>query len=131
MKKYERILFYDGDCGFCNSAVQFVLKRRKRDIYFVPLQSPMAHELLGEQNVEINLDTMYYWKKNMLFNRSSAAIAISQDLKGIYPLIGWLGKLIPICFRDKLYNYIATRRQKIRKGFCAIPKESEKYLFLQ
>lgn len=39
----DKILFYDGDCVFCNASVQFALKHRKKNsIYFSALQSELA-----------------------------------------------------------------------------------------
>ena len=37
------IIFYDGICILCNNAVEFVIKRDKKNtIFFSPLQSPFA-----------------------------------------------------------------------------------------
>ena len=123
------IVFYDGDCGFCNSSVQFILNKRKRDFYFCPLQSNKAKELLAEHNITINLDTIYLLKDQSVYDRSSAALQICKGLKGGYPLmIGFY--IVPKFIRDIVYNVIAKRRHRLRNGFCAIPKEDEKKLFI-
>lgn len=128
-KNIDNIVFYDGDCGFCNASVQFILKKRKVDFYFCPLQSDFAEKCLKEHQIEINLETIYYKKKNRLYNRSSAALKICAGLKGGYPLLQFFW-IIPKFLRDLVYNAIAKRRHRIKKGYCAIPKEEEKKFFL-
>lgn len=126
----NKILFYDGDCGFCNSSVQIVLKNKKiDDIYFATLQSKFAINTLNKKGIEIKLDTLYYLKNETIYSKSSAALQITKDLKFPFPL--FLGfYIIPRFIRDLVYTAIANRRHKIKSGFCVIPLENEKKLFL-
>lgn len=124
---YNRVVFYDGDCGFCNSSVQFILNKKKSPFYFAPLQSDMAQEILAKHNVKIEMDTIYYLKDGQLYDRSSAALQIARGLKGGYPLL-FAFYLIPKFLRDPFYNFIARRRHRIRSGYCMLPaKEDEQY----
>lgn len=129
IQKYNPIIFYDGDCGFCNSVVQFVLKRRKKDFYFAALQSESAKELLAKKNIEIKLDTIYFISNEKVYNKSSAALQICKGLKGIYPL-AVICYIFPKFIRDVVYDFIAKRRHKLKSGFCAIPQVEEKKFFL-
>jgi predicted DCC family thiol-disulfide oxidoreductase YuxK len=123
------VVFYDGDCGFCNSSVQFILNKRKRDFYFCALQSERAQEMLREHSVEINMDTIYFSKNGKIYDRSSAALQICKGLRGGYPLlVGFY--IVPKFIRDGVYNMIAKRRHRIRAGYCALPKEDEQRLFV-
>ena len=126
---YDRIIFYDGECGFCNSTVQFILKKRSKDFYFVSLQSDKAKKLLEPHSVIIEVDTIYYLKQDILSERSNAALRILRDIKGLYPLLQ-IFYLIPRFLRDAIYNSIAKRRHRIRKGFCLTLQEEEKKYFL-
>lgn len=123
------IVFYDGSCGFCNSSVQFILKKRKQTIHFATLQSSLAKEVLNKEGIEIQMDTLYLYVNGKVDNRSTAALKICTYLKGGYPLMMgfWI---VPKFIRDGVYNYIAKRRHKIRAGYCVIPTEEEKALFL-
>lgn len=122
-------MFYDGECGFCNSSVQFILGKKKKPFYFVALQSDTAKELLSAHNITIKLDTIYYLKNGRLFDKSSAALQITKGLNGLYPLMfGFY--IIPKFLRDPFYNFIAKRRHKIRAGYCVIPKEEDKVFFI-
>lgn len=128
-KQMDNIVFYDGDCGFCNASVQFILKKRKIDFFFSPLQSEFAQHCLGEHKIEINLETIFYKKNNRMYNRSSAALKICGGLKGAYPLllVFWI---VPKFLRDMVYSAIAKRRHRIKKGFCVMLNDEEKKFFL-
>ena len=126
----NKILFYDGDCGFCNSSVQFVLKNRKHNhIYFATLQSELAKTTLGKKGITIELDTLYYLKNNIVYNKSSAGLQISKELKLPYSIISIL-YFVPKFIRDFFYIQIAKRRHKIGSNFCVLPNEAEKSLFI-
>lgn len=123
----ENLVFYDGDCGFCNSSVQFILSKKKKPFYFIPLQAERTRDLLNPFEITINLDTIYFLSEGKLYDRSSAALRIAKGLKGLYPLL-FAFYIVPKFIRDAIYNFIARRRHKLRAGYCMIPKpEDEKY----
>lgn len=124
------ILFYDGDCGFCNSSVQFVLKHRKHNaIYFATLQSDLAKQTLNKKGIEIKLDTLYFLKDDKVYHKSTAALRITSELKFPYPFLK-VFLIVPKFIRDVVYSFIANRRYKIQNGFCLLPTELEKELFI-
>ncbi|MDA7802954.1 DUF393 domain-containing protein [Crocinitomix sp.] len=126
----DNIVFYDGDCGFCNSSVQFILEKKKAVFHFLPLQSPIAQKILDEHNTTINLDTIYYLRSGKLYDRSSAALQIARGLRGGYPLFfGFY--LIPKFLRDPFYNVIAKIRHKIKAGYCMIPTTEDQQYFIK
>jgi predicted DCC family thiol-disulfide oxidoreductase YuxK len=129
-KKYDSIVFYDGDCGFCNSTVQFILSKRKRIFYFSPLQSDFAKVHLGQHGIEIEIDTIYYSIKGKIYERSSAALQISKGLKGILPLL-YFFYVVPRFLRDWIYNGIAKRRHRLRSGYCVIPTKQNQEFFIE
>ncbi len=126
---FDNVVFYDGECGFCSSSVQFILKRRKRDVFFIPLQSEKAKETLDSFGIQIHLDTIYYLKKNKVYDRSSAALRICLQLKKGYPLLFAL-YLIPKFLRDPFYNMVAKRRHTLKAQSCMLPSSRERRLFL-
>lgn len=126
----KRIVFYDGDCGFCNTSVQFILNKRKKDIYFAALQSELAEQELSKRGESIQMNTLYFLEKGVLYKKSTGALRIAKYLKGILPLLYWIGTLVPRVFRDWVYDLVAKHRHKISPGACAIPSEEEKKLFL-
>jgi len=126
----NKILLYDGDCGFCNSSVQFVLKNKKvDDIYFATLQSSFAQQKMKAKGIEIKMDTLYFLKNDTIYSKSSGALQLTKELKFPYPI--FLGfYIIPKFIRDYFYSAVAKRRHKISVRYCILPSENEKKLFL-
>ena len=129
LNETKKILFYDGDCGFCNSSVQFALKHQKNEIYFATLQSKFAIILLEKNGIKIELDTLYFYNHEKIYNKSSGALRLAKELKFPYNLL-FAFYIVPKFLRDTVYSFISKRRHKIKSGFCVIPKETEKKLFL-
>ena len=126
----NRIVFYDGDCGFCNTTVQFILDKSKKDFYFAPLQSNFAKQELSKYEIVIKLDTIYYKSGDNIYERSAAALQIAKGLRGGYPLL-FAFIIIPPFIRNWVYDQIAKRRHKIRAGYCKIPTAEEKQFFIE
>ena len=129
-EKFKNIVFYDGDCGFCNRNVQFILKHRKEEFHFVPLQSNLAKKILDQYEVDILLNTLYFLSKGKLYEKSTAALQIARKLKGAYPVFFYIGSVVPKLVRDWFYDQIAKKRHRIQKDFCVLPREDETDFFL-
>ena len=132
MKWNEKsIVFYDGDCGFCNNVVRLVLKfERKPEIYFCALQSDFAKNFFLSNHGQVpNLETFYFFTNYQLYSQSNGALALVRNLKFPFPLLQMF-RIIPVCQRDQLYRFIAKRRHRLSKGFCLIPTNEQKSRFL-
>ncbi len=127
----ENIVFYDGDCGFCNRSVNYVLKHDKtKSIHYASLQSEVAKEIFLSNNwPEADLSTFYFMRDGQLLGKSRAAFKV---LKFFPWYMQWLQifRIFPVGFRDWVYDQIAKRRRRISKGYCVMPDENEKKLFL-
>lgn len=128
----RKIIFYDGDCGFCNLSVQFVLNHeRSHNIYFSSLQSDYAVTFFKEMKLPApDLSTFYYYSNGILFQKSTAALKVIPELKW-YLRIGIIAWIIPAFLRDKLYDFVAKRRKKLAKGFCVLPAAEQQKRFLK
>jgi predicted DCC family thiol-disulfide oxidoreductase YuxK len=133
------IVLYDGVCGFCNRAVQFILKRDKQDRFrFAALQSEFATSLLRKHGITTNdLDTLYLVLNNgqrgeRLLDRSSASIAIQRELGAFWRLLANCYSILPLSLRDWGYNLIARNRYRIFGKYetCPIPKPGDRHKFL-
>ncbi|WP_373710272.1 thiol-disulfide oxidoreductase DCC family protein, partial [Kaistella sp.] len=69
-------VFYDGECGFCNFWVHWILKKDvKNQFLFASLQSEFGQQFLSERNLELkNLDTLYLWKPEKYYLQKSQAV---------------------------------------------------------
>lgn len=125
------IVFYDGECGFCNKVVQFVLEHEKKEeIHFTALQSSFAQEFLSKQGLHnVDYSTFYFWDQKILSNQSTAALKLLKHLN--YPI-----KLLQVCWiiprfiRDGVYQLIARNRKKLAGNFCALPTPEQRKRFL-
>lgn len=129
----KTILLFDGVCNFCNSTVNFVIKRDKKNQFvFAPLQSDTAKKLC--ENFTVNpadLDTMILIDKGKIYTKSHAALRVNLYLGGLYPLLyGFI--IIPPFIRNGIYNWIARNRYKWfgKREMCMIPDERIKNKFI-
>ena len=62
--KDKFIVFYDGECGFCNHWVQWILEKDTKDKFlFSSLQSEFGQKFLNDRNLPNEIfDTLYLWK---------------------------------------------------------------------
>ncbi len=125
------IVFYDGDCGFCSSTVQFILNHEKQDqLHFTALQSDFTVDFLKRHHFpEPDFSTLYLWKDGKLHQKSTAALEISRFLKRPYSAL-YLLKLMPRFIRDFFYDFIAKRRKKIKDDACYLPSKNQRIRFL-
>lgn len=122
------ILFYDGDCGFCNSWVQWVLKHDRKDKFrFASLQSELGQCFLKERGMKKeNFDTVILWKPGAYYvTKSEAILKVAQLLGGKYQLLQ-IGKIIPKSITDPVYSWIAKRRKKLKPLACEMLSESDR-----
>lgn len=128
----ERILFYDGDCGFCNRAVNFVLKRDATEtIFFAGLQSEFTTELFAKNGWQApDLSTVYFLDEGKLYEKSSAAIRVTRYFKW-YRRTWQMLAIVPKFIRDWGYDQIARRRRRISKGYCVMPAQDDQHRFLK
>lgn len=127
----KTLLFYDGECGVCNRSVQFILKHEKAPtISFVALQSEVAKQFFEENNFQQpDLSTFYFYESYHLFDKSEAAFRVLGHLKWyLYPI--FIFKLIPVCQRNQLYDWVSRNRKKMLKSFCVLPTPAQLSRFL-
>ncbi|WP_217587247.1 thiol-disulfide oxidoreductase DCC family protein [Lentibacillus saliphilus] len=117
------IVLFDGLCHFCDSSVQFIIKRDPMKRFkFASLQSSVGQELLKRYGVPQEINSFVLVQDNRVYFRSSAALKLCRDLrlpwKLLYPLL-----LVPRPIRDFFYNIIARNRYRWfgKKAACTIP----------
>jgi len=127
------IIFFDGVCNLCNASVQFVIKRDVKDHFrFSALQNEQAKEHLKEFKISpLNSNTILLLENGKLYTQSTAALRITRQLSGLWPLCYGL-IVIPAFIRDAVYKTISKYRYKIwgRSETCMIPSPELKTKFL-
>jgi len=129
----EPIILFDGVCNFCNSAVNFVIKRDKTStLKFATLQSEIAHKILSENKADASgLNTFVFIENNKIYTRSTAVLRVCRYLNGLWPLMyGFI--IVPKFIRDVIYNWISKNRYQWfgKKEKCMIPTADARARFL-
>lgn len=129
----QPIILFDGVCNFCNSAVNFTLKRNKKaNIRFAPLQSETGQKLLQQYNLPVHdMESFVFIDNGKAYQRSTAALKVCRYLRGLWPLSYGL-IIVPKFIRDGIYNWIAKNRYKWfgRQESCMIPTPEIRARFL-
>ncbi len=129
----DPVIFFDGVCNLCNSAVDFIIKRDSKGTFkFSSLQSPEAQKLLKSVNLDQEeLTTMILLKQGQVYTRSDAALEIARNLDGVWPLLYGL-KVVPKFIRNGVYQWISRNRYRWfgKRDTCRIPTDQEKQRFL-
>ncbi len=129
----NNIVFFDGICNFCNNAVNFLIDRDpNRTFKFASLQSDLARGVLPKYGVDPSkMHSIILLKNGKMFQRSSAALEITKNMSGAWPLLGLL-KIVPVFMRDFFYNFIANNRYKWfgKLDSCRMPTPEIRERFL-
>lgn len=131
-------MLFDGECGFCDASVRWLLARDRRGRFrFGALQGATAaavrsrHPELPAADATVLLVEAPASPRERVRTRSDAALRILAELGGPWRLAA-LARAIPRPLRDAVYRFIAARRTR---GFgrldrCRIPTAAERDRFL-
>ncbi len=137
------LVVFDGQCGFCNRAVRWFLRRDRRDrLRFVASESAKVAQLLARHGIgtadsgsgpgTILVVEDADGPAEKLLVRSDAVVAMLSKLPRPWPAVavglGW----IPRPVRDLGYRLIARWRYRIwgRLESCPLPVAEERERFL-
>lgn len=130
---YINVVFFDCECMFCNSSVNFVRKFDcKKRLFFAPLNG-MTADLYFPKNLPTKFrnTSIWFWDGSHLLNKSDAVFAIIDFFPSYFKLL-FVFKLMPKTMLNYLYDIIANNRYFFnRTNFkCSLPLGDEKSRFL-
>ena len=141
--KNRLLVVYDGECGFCNRSIRWLLRRDRKDrLRFAASSDPAIAELLASHGVSASIasagpDTILVFRNTgmpieELLVRSNAILACLKVLPQPWPAFAILLRLIPRPLRESMYRLIASQRYRIagRHTSCPIPTPDERRHFL-
>ncbi|MBX7449173.1 DCC1-like thiol-disulfide oxidoreductase family protein [Mycolicibacterium sp. 3033] len=131
------VLLYDGVCGFCNGAVQTILRfDRHGDLRFAALDSEFGAGVLARHPFLHGVDSVVFVddpgsSDERVSVRSAAALAVASYLGGPWRAL-LLARAIPAPVRDWLYDGFARVRYRIfgTHDTCPIPAPEVRARFL-
>jgi predicted DCC family thiol-disulfide oxidoreductase YuxK len=117
------VMLYDGLCGFCNSTVQWLLKRDRYDRFrFAPQQSSFAAAVLARHGIDreimlknnsvylvLNLDSGH----ERLLTQSDVTVYVLLLLGGGWRVLGGLLRAVPRFVRNAAYTVAARNRYRL------------------
>ncbi|MFT6210664.1 MAG: putative DCC family thiol-disulfide oxidoreductase YuxK [Bacteroidia bacterium] len=133
MSQSNPLLLFDGVCNLCNSSVQFVLERNKKEnIQFASLQSDFGRKMLEQVNLSPDYtSSLVLIEEGKPYVKSEAALRLVKHLNGLWKL-GSILFIFPKFIRNPVYNLIAKNRYRWfgKKDVCWIPEPKWKNRFL-
>ena len=132
------VLLYDGSCGFCQSSVQWVLRRdRRKTLRFAPLQGTLGGEIRARHPSLAHADSVVWvddpgGPAERVLIKADAGAAVLGYLGG-----GWRWLTVlwvsPRVVRDGVYDLVARHRHRIplAADACLIPTDEERARFLE
>jgi len=127
------VLFYDGSCGLCGSALRFILRHERTNILqFASLQGALGRALLERRPALRTVDSVVLVEELGAepLTKSAAALAVAAQLRLPWRLVT-LFRAVPRGVRDAVYDLIARHRHQVWPGEqCAVPEPDVRERFL-
>jgi predicted DCC family thiol-disulfide oxidoreductase YuxK len=126
------LLVYDGSCGFCSRAVQFILRHERRhDLMFVPRDSALGKDLRRTYRLEA-VESLLWIADGQAAIESSAVLNAAKYLGGAWPFLAALGSICPAGLRNWGYRLIARNRRRLSSSAtsCLVPTAEQRERFL-
>ncbi len=127
----QTIVFFDGDCGFCQKSVQLCMKLDKqRKLKYSSLQGELSAELKVKEQTK-GVDSIIVLNQELLFVKSRAIFKILNTLGGGYKVLN-IFRIIPVRLLDFMYDTIARYRKRFfpKHNHCYLPSVAERSLLI-
>jgi predicted DCC family thiol-disulfide oxidoreductase YuxK len=136
------LMLFDGFCGFCNRAVQWVVRHDHADRFrFAPQESELAAAILSRCGVDretmLQNNTVYLVldagsEQERLLTQSDVTVNLLVLLGGRWRVLGHLLGAVPSFLRNAAYRLFARNRYRLtgRHEVCPLPTEAERMKFL-
>lgn len=134
MSKQVGIVFFDGNCGFCNRWVSLLLKwdQSEQFIYCnLNLDAELSKQLKIQEPLK-QVDSIVLVQEGKVFYRSDAVFKILIALGGWWSIFK-IYRLIPRLLRDGLYELIAKHRYAFnaRNSSCSLADFENSHRIIQ
>lgn len=128
-----KLVLFDGECNFCDSSVQFILKRDTKGVFkFASLQSEVGLQIIKQHEIPRDMESFVLVDDDKAYYKSSAALHVCKNLKGLWKTL-FIFIIIPRPIRNIFYNIVADNRYKWfgKKESCMIPSPEIRNRFIQ
>lgn len=126
------IILFDGICNFCDSSVQFIIKRDKAAYFqFASIQSEEGQRLLKEYKIPADVDSVILIEGGRAYSESTAPLRVCRHLDGAWKLF-YVLLAVPPFIRNFFYRVFAKSRYRLfgQKEACLLPTVEQRQRFL-
>ncbi len=136
------LMLYDGLCGVCNTAVQWVIQRDHADRFrFAPQQSALAAEILSRSGIDraamLESNSVYLvldagTEHERVLTQSDVTVKLLWMLGGRWRLLGKLLNAVPRFARNAAYRLFARNRYRLTAQYdvCPVPPAAVRMKFV-
>jgi predicted DCC family thiol-disulfide oxidoreductase YuxK len=136
------LMLYDGLCGVCNSAVQWVIKHDHADRFrFAPQQSAVAAAILSRNGIDheamLESNSVYLvldagTAHERLLTQSDVTVNMLLILGGRWRVWGMILRAVPRFVRNAAYRMFARNRYRLTGQYavCPVPSEAVRMKFV-
>jgi len=129
----HKIILFDGVCNLCNSSVNFIIDRDKKNVFkFAALQSETGQKFLDKFGMNKNdFDSVVLLDENKFYSKSTAALMIIKEFPSLWKAL-FVFIIIPAPLRNFFYDLVAKNRYSWfgKKDSCRMPSPELKNKFL-
>lgn len=117
----ELIVFFDGDCLLCQSAVKWLNRIDGNDrLKFAPLRGETAERY----GIDVSDDSMAFAERGKIYRASEAARRAFWNAGGWGVFLACLIMALPRALQNWGYQWIAKNRKRLVKNKrCGLPEE--------
>lgn len=123
----KTLVLFDGFCHLCSRTVQFIIKSdRKKQFAFISLQSEEGQNIIRNNRVPAEIDSVLIFDSGDIFYYSEAIFYILKKLEFPYNLL-LVFKIFPKKMLDKIYRWIAKNRFRWfgKRDSCYLPNNDD------
>ncbi|MBA3462075.1 MAG: DUF393 domain-containing protein [Deltaproteobacteria bacterium] len=129
----EDLILYDGTCGLCAKAVQWILRNeRDHELKFAPLQGETTAALrVKHPEIPETVDTVVLVSGDKVHLRSKAFLHVSKHLRAPWRW-AYAFRWFPGFLLNVAYRFVAAIRYKVwgRVDSCGLLKPEQRVRFL-
>ncbi len=111
MNPSPAIILYDGECGFCRRMAYWVAERNQQGRLLLATLQGEAAVVLGEKR-NTEQQSVVVWEGSRRKEGAAAVWVILQRIDGPWSWMAYLGRILPECWANFGYRWIAQRRHR-------------------
>jgi predicted DCC family thiol-disulfide oxidoreductase YuxK len=124
---------FDGYCALCSGWAKFVLRHdRQRKFRLLPAQSPLGRAIYVHYGLHPDdYETNILIENGAAWFKSEGSIRMAEGLGAPWSWAA-LFRILPLRWRDRLYEFIARNRLRIfgKRATCYLPEPQQRHRFL-